>query len=40
MKNFSFIDIGSLIVGASYIALLHTIFALLGAAFAIVLRRL
>ncbi len=40
MKDFSFIVIGSLIVGASYIALLHTIFALLGAAFAIVLRRL
>lgn len=40
MKDFSFIDVGSLIVGASYIALLHTIFALLGAAFAIVLRRL
>ena len=39
IKNFSFIDISSLIVGASYIALLHTIFALLGSAFAIILRR-
>ena len=39
IKNFSFIEISSLLVGASYIALLHTIFALLGSAFAIILRR-
>lgn len=31
--------IGTLLVGASYIALLHTIFALIGAAFAIMMRR-
>ncbi|MFJ7668695.1 zf-HC2 domain-containing protein [Lysinibacillus sp. NPDC097195] len=39
IKNFSLIEISSLIAGASYIALLHTIFALLGSAFAIILRR-
>jgi len=37
--TYSFAEIGALVIGASYIALLHTIFALLGAAFAILLRR-
>jgi len=32
--------LGALVMGAGYIALLHTIFALLGAAFAILLRSL
>ncbi|MFJ7951500.1 zf-HC2 domain-containing protein [Lysinibacillus sp. NPDC096418] len=34
----SFADIGALLVGASFIAILHTIFALLGSAMAIILR--
>ncbi len=38
--SYSLTEIGALIVGAGYIALLHTIFALLGAAFAILLRRI
>ena len=37
--NYSFTEIGALLIGAGYIALLHTIFALIGAAFAIILRR-
>jgi len=36
---YSFAEIGTLLIGASYIALLHTIFALIGAAFAIIFRR-
>lgn len=36
---FSLTEIGALVIGAGYIALLHTIFALIGAAFAILLRR-
>ncbi|WP_141905184.1 zf-HC2 domain-containing protein [Lysinibacillus sp. Y5S-8] len=39
ITTYSFTEIGALVIGASYIALLHTIFALLGAAFAILLRR-
>lgn len=39
IQGLSFMDISALIIGASYIALLHTIFALLGSAFAIILRR-
>lgn len=40
VTNYSFTEIGTLLIGASYIAILHTIFALIGAAFAIMLRRL
>jgi len=36
---YSFAEIGTLLIGASYIALLHTIFALIGAAFAILFRK-
>jgi len=39
VTDYTFTDIGTLSIGACYIALLHTIFALLGAAFAIILRR-
>ncbi|MFJ7737255.1 zf-HC2 domain-containing protein [Lysinibacillus sp. NPDC097287] len=35
----SFSDIGALLIGASFIAILHTIFALLGSAMAIILRK-
>lgn len=35
----SFSDLGALLVGASFIAILHTIFALLGSAIAIILRK-
>ncbi|MFJ8460958.1 zf-HC2 domain-containing protein [Lysinibacillus xylanilyticus] len=37
--DYSFTEIGTLLIGASYIAILHTIFALIGAAFAIMFRR-
>jgi len=37
--NYTFAEIGTLLIGACYIALLHTIFALIGAAFAILFRR-
>jgi len=40
ITNYSFTELGALVMGAGYIALLHTIFALLGAAFAILLRSL
>ncbi|KOS66402.1 hypothetical protein AEA09_16770 [Lysinibacillus contaminans] len=33
-------EIGALLIGASFIAILHTIFALLGSAIAIILRKL
>lgn len=36
---YSFAEIGALLIGAGYIALLHTIFALIGAAFAITMRK-
>jgi len=39
ITTFSLTEIGTLVIGAGYIALLHTIFALIGAAFAILLRR-
>ena len=39
VANYSFTEIGALLIGACFIALLHTIFALIGAAFAIILRR-
>jgi hypothetical protein len=39
ITTYSFAEIGALVIAAGYIALLHTIFALLGAAFAILLRR-
>ena len=39
ISTYSFTEIGALLIGAGYIALLHTIFALIGAAFAIILRR-
>lgn len=35
----SFSDIGALLIGASFIAILHTIFALIGSAIAIILRK-
>ncbi|WP_155592554.1 zf-HC2 domain-containing protein [Lysinibacillus cavernae] len=38
--SYSLTELGALVIGASYIALLHTIFALLGAALAILLRRI
>ncbi len=37
---YSLTEFGALVMGASYIALLHTIFALVGAAFAILLRKI
>jgi len=39
ITNYSFTEFGALLIGAGYIALLHTIFALIGSAFAILLRR-
>lgn len=39
VTHYSLTEIGTLLIGASYIALLHTIFALFGAAFAIMFRR-
>ncbi len=39
VTHYSLTEIGTLLIGASYIALLHTIFALFGAVFAILLRR-
>ncbi|KOS61301.1 zf-HC2 domain-containing protein [Lysinibacillus agricola] len=39
VTHYSLTEIGTLLIGASYIALLHTIFALFGAAFAILFRR-
>ena len=35
----SFSDIGALLIGATFIAILHTIFALIGSAIAIILRK-
>lgn len=40
ITNSSLADIGELLIGASFIAILHTIFALLGSAFAITFRNL
>lgn len=39
VTHYSLTEIGTLLIGASFIAILHTIFALFGAAFAILFRR-
>ncbi|MEB2282043.1 zf-HC2 domain-containing protein [Lysinibacillus xylanilyticus] len=39
VTHYSLTEIGTLLIGASFIATLHTIFALFGAAFAILFRR-
>jgi len=40
ITTYSLTEFGALLMGAGYIALLHTIFALIGAAFAILLRKI
>ncbi len=40
ITTYSLTEFGALLMGAGYIALLHTIFALVGAAFAILLRKI